>query len=55
MFYACIFNGDIGRLSQLFFRRPEKLVKTKLRLLYVRHEIPIANRHPKLARPVEYD
>ena len=50
-----VFSGDIGCISQLSMRRPEKLFKLHPRLLYCRHEIPLVNCQPELACTVEYD
>ena len=50
-----VFDGEIGRLSQLSVRRLEKLFETNPRLLYCRNMIPLANFYPGLARPVKYD
>ena len=54
MMHTCVFNGDIRRLSQLSVRCPKKSFEPHPRLLYFRHAIPLANRQPKLARPVDY-
>ena len=55
MMHARIFKGDIGRLYQLSVRCTEKLLKSHPRLLYLRNAIPLENRQPELACPVEYD
>ena len=53
--HSRVFNGEIGRISQLSVRHTNKLLKTNPRLMYCRNAIPIANRHPELDRSLEYD
>ena len=54
MMHTCVFNGDIRRLSLLSVRYLEKMFESHLRLLYFWHVVPLANRHPKLSRPMDY-
>ena len=54
MMNTYVFIGEIRRLSQLLVRCLEKLFELHPHLLYCRHAIPLVNRQPVLARPVDY-
>ena len=55
MMHTGVINSEVGRLSQLLVICPEKLFEPHLHLLDCRHVIPLANRQPEIACPVEYD
>ena len=52
--HTVVFDGEVRHILQLSVRCPKKLFESHPRLLDFRHAIPLTNRQPELACPVDY-